>query len=326
MANAKNSVPDYDDLPIVGGLRCSWGVWGDADRLGTLNLLTEESAVRAAAEVKRGAVFPLNWDMTLPSPPLFGRPPLRHDVVASQSSPSLNDVIQDWNTQTSTQWDGFRHVSRHGFDNYNGLSEKQHGVHYWARRGIVGRAVLIDVARWRAAVGRPLRHGEPDPIEPDDLLATLAAQHTTVEAGDILLIRTGWTSWYEGLAQADRDATAANLMGPGLRSSEDMARTLWNLHPAALASDNPGVEVWRPGSLMPPELEAEIRADPTRRHEMYLHVRLIPMLGQVIGELWDLAALAADCAADGRYRMMLTSAPINLPFAAATPANALAIK
>jgi hypothetical protein len=45
-----------------------------------------------------------------------------------------------------------------------------------------------------------------------------------------------------------------------------------------------------------------------------------------LGELWQLGALAEDCAADGVYEMFLTSAPMNLPGASGTPANALAIK
>jgi hypothetical protein len=50
------------------------------------------------------------------------------------------------------------------------------------------------------------------------------------------------------------------------------------------------------------------------------------MLGLPLGELWDLEALAADCAADGRYECFFTSAPINLPQGVASPPNALAIK
>jgi hypothetical protein len=50
------------------------------------------------------------------------------------------------------------------------------------------------------------------------------------------------------------------------------------------------------------------------------------MLGLPLGEMWNLEALAADCAADGRYECMFTSAPLNLPNGVASPPNALAIK
>lgn len=320
--------PDYDDLPVTGGLRSSWGLWGEHDRFGCLNLLTPDVVRDAMHGVRRGDVFALNWRLDLPDPPLFDRPRLRHDTVRSTSSPSLNDVVNDWNTQGSTQWDGFRHVSRHGFANYNGLPADDHGIDAWARRGIAGAAVLADVARWRESVGRPLRHGTPDPITGQDVLDTLAAQRTEVRTGDVLLVRTGWIAWYEGLDDAGRAAIAPvpALRNPGLVATEDTARVLWNLHPAAVAADNPGFELWPPGAQLDPAERAVISADPARRHEMSLHVRLLPMLGIPIGELWNLDVLAEDCARDGEYRVCLASAPLNLPCAAASPANALAVK
>jgi hypothetical protein len=50
------------------------------------------------------------------------------------------------------------------------------------------------------------------------------------------------------------------------------------------------------------------------------------MLGLPLGELFFLDDLAADCAADGSYEFLLTSAPLNLPHGVASPPNALAIK
>jgi hypothetical protein len=320
--------PAYDDLTPVGGLPASWGLWGDGDRYGCLNLLTPDRTRAALADVRRGDVFPLNWRMNLPDPPLFDRPTMRHDIVPSTSSPSLNDVIGDWNTQQSTQWDGFRHVSRYGYRNYSGLPDHEHGIADWAERGIAGGAVLIDVERWRASVGRPLRHGTPDPITGRDLLDTLEAQGTEVRTGDVLLIRTGWIGWYQRLSPAERAeiAPVPALTNPGLVAEEETARVLWNLHPAAVAADNPGFELWPPGAHLDPDLLAEIAAAPERRHEMSLHVRLLPMLGLPIGELFLLDPLAEDCARTGDHRAFLTSAPLNLPGAAASPANALAVR
>ena len=61
-------------------------------------------------------------------------------------------------------------------------------------------------------------------------------------------------------------------------------------------------------------------------HEIFTHTLLLPMLGLPLGEMWNLEGLAADCAADGRYECMFTSAPLNLPHGVASPPNALAIK
>lgn len=42
--------------------------------------------------------------------------------------------------------------------------------------------------------------------------------------------------------------------------------------------------------------------------------------------MWDLSALAADCADDGRYTGLLTAAPLNVHGGVGSTANALALK
>jgi kynurenine formamidase len=332
-----SSLPEYRDLPLRGGLPCSWGLWGDdgSDVFGCLNLLTPQRAAAAAATVQRGAVFALNWSMGLPDPPLFGRQPFGHEVTGGGTSTSHDDVLHGWNTQSSSQWDGFRHIRNHaaladeqGSGHYGGVDDEQHGIHHWASRGIVGRGVLADIGRWREAQGRPLQYDRPDPIEPDELAECLAAQGTELQEGDVLLMRTGWIGWYESLDAAARTAMAAPdaLATPGLRSGEHLAEVLWNLHIAAIGCDNPAVEVWPPGALLDPAREAEVRSDRRQLHEIFTHTLLLPMLGLPLGEMWNLEALAADCAADGRYHFLFTSAPLNLPNGVASPPNALAIK
>ena len=50
------SLPDYDDLPSLPGLdiRHAWGVYGEDDRLGSINHVTPERVAAAAAEVQIG--------------------------------------------------------------------------------------------------------------------------------------------------------------------------------------------------------------------------------------------------------------------------------
>jgi kynurenine formamidase len=323
-----SDLPDYDDLPAVPGAPpgSAWGLWGEDDRLGCLNLLTPERVAAAARLVERGEVFSLNLALHLPDPPLFGRGAYTHEVTGEDDGPSHDDVLSSWNTQASSQWDGFRHIRHpvHGW--FGGVPEGGHGMHLWAERGLAGRGVLADVGRWRAAQGRPLRMDEPDPIEPDDLLATLAAQGTAVEPGDVLLVRTGWLGWYRGLDADARAAMAVAHANPGLRPGQETARTLWNLHVAAVAADNPSLEVWPPAALATPEEVDAVRADRSRMPEIFVHTALLPLLGLPIGELFDLDRLADDCAADGRYTFLFTSAPLNLRAGVASPPNALAIK
>jgi kynurenine formamidase len=292
---------------------------------GTLNLATPERARRGAALARRGAVFPLNLELELPSPPLYRRSALRHEV--NGSSLVLDDELHDLNTQSSTQWDGFRHVRHQQFGNYNGLDSEAHGIHHWARRGIVTRGVLADVGRWRESEGRPLSVGEADPIEPEEVLATLDRQEVAVEPGDILLIRTGWVGWYRRLKEEQRAALADLAIPPscGLRAQESTAAMLWDLHIAAVATDTPALEVAPFGGLEGAELGSALR-DPVRGPDVFVHLRILALLGIPIGELWDLEALGVDCAEDRVYDFLLTSAPLNLHQGVGSPPNALAVK
>lgn len=326
---AMSTLPSYDELPLRAGFPASWGVFSaeGTDVFGCLNLLTPERVVAAAGLVRRGAVFPLNWEQTLPNPPLFGRSAYAHEVTGGPQSRGHDDVLHGFNTQSSSQWDGFRHirnlaVQEAGFStgHYDGVADEDHGVHHWAQRGLAGRAVLADIARWRESIGRPLRPGESDVIEPEEIDECLAAQGTTLQEGDILLMRTGWIAWYLDQPQAVRDhhSVRSQMTAVGLRGGEATARWLWDAHIAAIASDNPAIEVWPPPDHAIP--------DPALREHTFAHTMLLPMLGIPLGEMWNLDPLAADCAADGRYEGLFTSAPLNIPAGVASPPNAMVLK
>jgi hypothetical protein len=316
----------YRELPAVDGIRHSWGMWGAEDVFGCLNRLDADTLRAATAEVRRGAVFSVNWDIALPEPGLFERPSVRHELVHAPNSTPLNDILSDWNTQSSSQWDGFRHITWDGRGHYNG--DQSHGVHHWSRRGIAGRCLLADVARWRAAEGRPLEFTRPDPITAADLRATLAAQGGgRPRPGDVLLVRTGWIAWYLA-ADPDTRRTVARrteLVSPGLTADEELAELLWDWQLAGVAADNPALETW------PTRADGTAGTDdPSGRwalpHRWSLHSRIIAGLGLPVGEMWDLDALAADSAETGGYTGLLTSAPLNLVGGAASPANALVLR
>lgn len=318
-----SGVPSFDELKDGR----SWGVWGEGDVHGTLNHITPDTTKRGAGCVKKGSVFAINLDMHLPDPPLFGREAFKHEVIWLQNEAGHDEHLHGWNTQSSSQWDGFRHIKHpvHGF--YNGVADEDHGIHHWAKRGIATRGVLADVARWREGQGRPLVPNSADPIDAFDITSTLAAQRVEVEPGDVLLIRTGWLSWYR--AQDDDARRSFNDAGHpcvGLRPGPDNWKLLWNLNIAAVGADNPSVEVWPPASFVTPDNLTEILATPERLDEVFMHIRLLPLLGLPLGEFFDLDALADDCANDGVYEFLFTSAPLNLHAGVASPPNALAIK
>ncbi len=306
--------PAYDELPVIEklGLPLAWEVL-DRD-LGTLDR-GGAATVRAATELVRdGEVLGLNLPLTEISPPLFGRDPIAQEVFATDRN-TLDDRLDSFYPQGSTQWDGLRHVRAREFGFFGGVTDEfgpdddRLGIGHWARGGIVGRGLLLDVAGHREREGRAYDPLGSEPIEADELRQVVAAQEVELRPGDVLLIRTGWIGAYRALDQAGRDAQAAAPTISGLAGSDDVARFLWDSGAIAVAADNPTLEV-APG-------DADVGS---------LHRRLIPLLGFVVGELLDLDRLASRCAADSRWDFLFTAMPLNLPGGVGSPANAMAIR
>ena len=313
-------LPRYDQLPIRPGAPkgAAWGVFGDDDELGTVNLLTPQRVMQAAAEIRRGMVFPLNLPINIPDPPLFGRGAHRHTIFPiPQAEFFLDDYLDNFYPQASSQWDAVGHIKHPLHGAYNGLPDHEVtgrggtrlGIDNLARHGIVGRGVLADIARFYERRGREIRCNQAEVIPLDDLEATLAEQKTRLRPGDVLLMRTGWTKSYLASGPEIKAGLTQNMVSPGIESSTNVAKWLWDNGIAAVASDSPGFEV--------------VGAAPVGE---LLHPYLLAFLGMPIGEMWDMEALADDCAADKRYTFFLTSAPLNIPGGVGSPPNALAIK
>ena len=316
-----SKLPRYHELPVQKGAPAgaSWGVFGDEDELGCLNFLTPEGLVQAAHGVQSGKIFRLDARIGFADPPLFGRAAVVHKII--ELGPlAHDDLLDNYNTQESTQWDGLAHVGHIRHECFYGGVQKSQirsgpggrlSIHHWAGK-IAGRGILIDAYGHRKAQGLPVNPLEPGEYSVADLEATLAAQGTTLRPGSILFVRTGWMESYEHLAPEQRHAFAKfeNVKSMGVERSKEMAGWLWDHRVAAIACDNPAVE------SLPFDL-----AD-----ENALHYLALPLLGLPLGELFVLAPLAEDCARDGRYEFLIASAPMNLVGGIASPPNALAIK
>lgn len=102
--------PPFDGLTLdpSGPRGNAWGRFGKHDDLGMLNLLTPDVVQAAASEIKEGVRFALDLKLDALATPAFGRAPLDH-VILNQAPRTINDDLLTFNTQCSTQWDGFRH-------------------------------------------------------------------------------------------------------------------------------------------------------------------------------------------------------------------------
>ncbi len=307
---------------VVGarpGAHHNWGRFGTDDQIGTANLLTADRIAAAAALVKTGKRFSLALPIGPRTPGGYRAEPLHlynfaagDGVLASGRGGGFqtSDDYVVMALQASTQLDGFGHV---GADHclYNGYwaglvtataGATRLGVHHLAN-GIVGRAVLLDVAR---ALG--VDRLEPGfPIGPTELDTAMTAQDVAVGAGDILLVHTGHLRWKAALGA--RDPEAAGHDEPGL----SIAAIPW-LHDhdvAMVATDTAACQV------VPAEND-----DPF----LTWHVAALRDLGLLVGELFDLHDLAADCAADRVYEAFFVAAPMPIVGASGSPLNPIAIK
>jgi kynurenine formamidase len=330
------TLPDYRDLPVRRGAPAgsSWGVWGDGDELGALNLLTDERTLVAVGEIRRGAVFPLGLPLEEPNPGLAWRTPVVHQFLrigheangnrpGDTDEPESNYADRDdyldglW-LQGSSQWDGLAHVRHREFGNYNGIPDTdihggpgaRLGVDKWARRGVVGRGVLLDLPRYYASIGTPYDVRTAHAITVADLHGVQDLQGVQIGVGDIALLYTGWMQYYQDADQDERSHIMAfpTMTTPGLESSPAMAEYLWNLHIAAIASDTNSVEVVDGAS------------------SYYLHSQMLPLLGIPLGEYFMFPELVADCADDGRYAFLFVSVPFNVRGGIGSPPQAVAIK
>src|SRR5258708_11407768 len=66
-------IPSYDELPVRAGAPAgaAWGVFGDDDNVGTINLLTPERVAAATSSIPTGQAFALTLPINLPDPPPF---------------------------------------------------------------------------------------------------------------------------------------------------------------------------------------------------------------------------------------------------------------
>ena len=317
-------IPRYSQLPIDKSAPegSSWGVFGDDYELGCLNFLTPEGVVEAARLVQKGKVFRLDVKVGYAQPTLFGRAAVKHTIIRHAGRDGTvmghDDMLDNYNTQEGSQWDGLAHIA-HARGFYNGVSAddiksgpgSKMSVHRWADK-FVGRGTLVDAFKYRNDQGRPLNPLSASTYTLEDLQGALKAQGTQLKPGGILLVRTGWMEAYVKSSDEEKQAMAPmeDLKACGVETSRALAAWLWDNRVAAIGTDCPSVEPW-PMDFV---------------NGTALHLWALPLLGLPLGEQFELAPLAADCAQDGRYEFMVVSAPLNVEGGIASPPNAVAIK
>lgn len=290
----------------------NWGRWGADDELGTLNLLTPERRVAAAALVRTGHCVPLGRRVGGAPAPDDPVPPLQMMKASGEAAAGRGGShASDWiglapHGFAVTHVDAFAHQFLDGAM-YNGrpagLVTTRTGAAAGSVEalgaGIVGRGVLLDLP---AAQGRPwLEAG--DYLYPADLDAAAARQRTELRPGDIVFVRVG------------RDARAGRhgRIDPVTAGSAGLAAGClpWLRHNdvALLGSDGQSDQM-TPGGAP---------------HPMPVHAGALVLLGlPLLDNAW-LEDLAAMCAAESRWEFLAVVCPLKLRRATGSAVNPVAV-
>lgn len=224
---------------------------GKKDTLGCLNLLTPERVRAAYAEARDGVSISLNASQDLIKAAGGPRAPTAHRVLswAEDVMPEacaglvVHDDEVSFNTQASSQWDGFCHVGHAPGgapgQTYNGFVASKQGMsdpeqarhlpgleHWHARGGVVGRGVLLDYYAYAQAQGISYDVMSRHVIKIEDLEKVAAAQGTELRTGDILIVRAGVAEAFEGLTGEEQTEMMVKGQGAmvGVEGNERAAK------------------------------------------------------------------------------------------------------
>ncbi|GAA4194771.1 cyclase family protein [Microbispora amethystogenes] len=251
-----------------------------------------------------GRPFTIGMPQSPNHPPYWHTLPRRHgDRVRADGGSAANDLIS-MGTHVGTHIDALAHVSQDG-RLYGGGDAAAAGVGgRYEELGahtiepIVRRGVLLDVP---AAIGE--RHCAPGyEITPADLETAVRRQGTAPEAGDVVLIRSGWGRHFD---DPDRNVYIGQDSGvPGV--SEAGARWLAERRVHAVGADTIAFERLAPG--------AGHAALPAHRVLLVEH------------GIYIIEAMALeDLAAAGVHEFLFVLSPLALYGATGSPARPLAV-
>ena len=302
----------------------NWGRWGADDETGAVNYLTSEEVLRGIGAVENGETHALGLPVARPEgdPSWPGRPDTAHYMdrdeghYESGKEASRNDAHGAENVvhmplHGTTHVDAPGHVWYDG-ELYNGFDAgttkgglDRAAIDGVGEHGILGRGVLLDVARYRGIDA--LAAGER--ITVDELTACAEAQGVDLQRRDVPLIRTGWLEQYYD--EDGADIYDGPFREPGLTYSDALVEWFHEMEIPAFGTDTIANEQTISGETGTP---------------IPLHPALLRDQGVLFVEMLKLDDLANACTADDRYAFLFVATPLKIVRATASPVNPLAVR
>ena len=287
----------------------NWGRWGDDDQRGTLNLITPEKRATAVGLARSGRVISLARDI-IPQPALDYH--MLYPIQRGESQAAVDYFGMIYHGHAVTHMDALCHVEYQG-KLYNGQSFKEHVGHAGASwgaldawfDGVVSRGVFLDVASSReegyVAVGKP--------VTPPDLDAAAERAGVTVEAGDVLVVRSGREPYEAAVPDAVPKISPQGFASVTTRPGLHIACLEW------LREHDVSAIVW---DLMDER--------PVGYGGFVFGVHLaIPLLGLCLIDNAALESLATACTEEQRYEFLFSAMPLRLAGSTGSPCQPIAI-
>ena len=283
----------------------NWGRWDEGGERGALNHLTPARVAAAARLVRSGTTITLSQPLETEARIDVPEPADHHMTMLPGDDGFAKDYIGlDYHNDGQSHIDAFCHVAFEGllFGGSPASSVTAQGARADTidvlKDGLVGRGVLIDVPRTR---GVPwVEPGEH--IFREDLEAAERAQGVRVEAGDILLVRTGHTRRLAELGPWNTPEAKAGL-------HPRAASFLADRCVAALGSDG----------------NSDTAPSTTEGVGFPIHVLALNALGVHLLDYLQFEDAARHCESVGRWEFLFAAAPLRIVGGTGSPINPTAI-
>jgi kynurenine formamidase len=292
--------------------------WGANDEIGTLNMMNEQSQLQTFRSIGSGKAYDLSVEyfVGMPSFNVLGDPGYQYWLTHTPHGTIVdnpNGQGEAMNKKVSYTGDAismFTHMGTHidalnhfGLEGkiWNGYAAENHlGDKGWKKSGaetippIIARGVMIDVAAYKgkSILDKNYR------VTVEDLKGSLNKERIKLEAGDVVLIRTGQAKFYQ-------DADKYLDQFPGI----SLAAVKWLVEDQnimILGADNLSLEAF------PPEQEG---------NWVPVHTYLLAEKGVMFIEQMFLEELAADEV----YEFAFIAASLKLRGASGSPIRPLAM-
>ena len=280
----------------------NWGRWGTDDQMGTLNLITPENRIQAAALVKEGKTVSLALNLDKEKS-INNGDPLIHKMA--NFGPWASDTYTiNYHGYAHSHLDALCHMAHQG-KLYNGFSDESRqnsgaeklGVEHM-KNGIVTRGILVDMP-WLKGIP----YLEPGtPITSEDLEAFEAKAGLKVGSGDVLLIRTG-------VRECERQNGLWKYSDKAAGLHASTVKWLKDRDVAVLGSDGAS-------DVFPSGVEGQTHP---------VHQLVLIALGTPILDNLNLEDVAAEAINLNRWEFMFVGAPLRIKGGTGSPLNPLAI-